>query len=172
MCPRSRWRICLLYTSQYCVINCVGGGSYAMEAVARQFATGKKCLVIRDGLFSYRWTQIFDTANVPSSHTVMKARRTHDDPNAPFIPAPVEEVVAAISSERPDVVFAPHVETSAGMILPDDYIRAVAEAVHSYGGLFVLDCIASGCMWVDMRAMGVDVLITAPQKGEDPLHLP
>ena len=143
-----------------------GGGTYAMEAVARQFATGEKVLVIRNGFFSYRWTQIFEAGSIPASETVMKARRIgNGGADQPFAPAPVDEVVAAIRAERPAVVFAPHVETASGMILPDDYIRAVADAVHEVGGLFVLDCIASGCIWVDMAACGVDILISAPQKG-------
>lgn len=142
-----------------------GGGTYGMEAVARQFATGRKALVIRNGWFSYRWTQIFDSGNIPASTTVMNARRTGNHHQAPFAPAPIEDVTRTILEEKPDVVFAPHVETSAGIILPDAYIRAVADAVHSYGGLFVLDCIASGTIWVDMEATGVDVLISAPQKG-------
>jgi aspartate aminotransferase-like enzyme len=142
-----------------------GGGTYGMEAVARQFATDRRCLVIRNGWFSYRWSQILEQGGITSDITVMKARRTGDGPQAPFAPAPLEEVVAAIKADRPGVVFAPHVETSAGMMLPDDYIRAVADAVHAVGGLFVLDCIASGEVWVDMRASGVDVLISAPQKG-------
>ena len=142
-----------------------GSGSFGMEAVARQFATGKKCLVIRNGWFSYRWTQIFDMGGIPAESLVLKARRTGEGRHAPFAPAPIEEVVAAIARMRPDMVFAPHVETSAGMILPDDYLRAVADAVHAVGGLFVLDCIASGTIWVDMAACGVDVLISAPQKG-------
>jgi len=142
-----------------------GGGTFAMEAVARQFATGKKCLVVRNGWFSYRWTQIFDAGNIPSGSTVLKARRVGGGKHAPFAPAPVAEVAATIESEKPDVVFAPHVETSSGIILPDDYIRTVAYAVHSVDGLFVLDCVASGAVWVDMEACGVDVLITAPQKG-------
>jgi aspartate aminotransferase-like enzyme len=142
-----------------------GGGTYAMEAVARQFATGRKCLVVRNGWFSYRWTQIFDMGAIPSASTVLKARRLGSDKQAPYAPPPIVEVVAAIAKERPDVVFAPHVETASGMILPDDYLRAVADAVHAVGGLFVLDCIASGAIWVDMVASGVDVLISAPQKG-------
>ena len=143
-----------------------GSGSFGMEAVARQFAQGKKVLVIRNGWFSYRWSQIFDTGAIPAATTVLKARRlAASGPTAPFLPAPIDEVVAAIRREQPDVVFAPHVETSAGMILPDDYLRAVAEAVHAHGGLFVLDCVASGAMWVDMRATGVDILVSAPQKG-------
>lgn len=142
-----------------------GGGTYAMEAVARQFATGAKTLVIRNGWFSYRWSQIFDAGSIPDEAIMMKARRTGNAIDAPFAPAPIEEVVARIEAEAPSVVFAPHVETSAGMILPDNYLRAVADAVHGVGGLFVLDCIASGCAWVDMRATGVDVLISAPQKG-------
>ncbi len=142
-----------------------GGGTYAMEAVARQLATGSRALVIRNGWFSYRWTQIFEAGGIPAQETVMKARRVGNAADAPFAPAPVDEVVAKIAEEKPDVVFAPHVETSSGMILPDDYLRAVADAVHAVGGLFVLDCIASGCAWVDMQATGVDVLISAPQKG-------
>ncbi len=142
-----------------------GGGTYAMEAVARQLANGEKVMVIRNGWFSFRWTQIFEAGNIPSEATVMMARQTGNDPQAPFVPVPVGEMVARIIEERPAVVFAPHVETSSGVILPDDYIRAVAEAVHAVGGLFVLDCIASGCIWVDMKALGVDVVISAPQKG-------
>ncbi|WP_298910054.1 aminotransferase class V-fold PLP-dependent enzyme [uncultured Aliiroseovarius sp.] len=142
-----------------------GGGTYAMEAVARQFATGKRVMVIRNGFFSFRWSQIFEMGAIPSAETVMKARRVGNAPDAPFAPAPIDEVVAKIKEEKPDVVFAPHVETASGMILPDDYIAAVAEAVHGVGGIFVLDCIASGCAWVDMKATGVDVLISAPQKG-------
>lgn len=142
-----------------------GGGTYAMEAVARQLATGQKAMVIRNGWFSYRWTQIFEAGDIPSEEIVMKARRAGNAIDAPFAPAPIEEVTARIAAERPNVVFAPHVETSAGLILPDDYLRAVADAVHDVGGLFVLDCIASGCAWVDMKATGVDVLISAPQKG-------
>jgi len=142
-----------------------GSGTFGMEAVARQLATDKHCLVIRNGWFSYRWTQIFDCGRIPARSTVLKARRTDTAHQSPFIPAPVDEVVATIKAEHPDVVFAPHVETSSGMLLPDDYLRAVAEAVHAEGGLFVLDCIASGALWVNMVAMGVDVLISAPQKG-------
>jgi aspartate aminotransferase-like enzyme len=142
-----------------------GGGTYGMEAVARQFATGQHVMVIRNGWFSFRWTQIFDAGQIPASSTVLKARRTGPGATAPFAPAPIEEVVATIRKEKPQAVFAPHVETSAGMILPDDYIRQVAEAVHEVGGLMVLDCIASGTIWVDMQATGVDLLISAPQKG-------
>jgi len=142
-----------------------GSGTFGMEAVARQFATGKKTLVIRNGWFSYRWTQIFDMGNIPASSTVLKARRTGDGPTAPWAPCPIDEVVATIQKERPDVVFAPHVETAAGMILPDDYLRKMADAVHAVGGLLVLDCIASGALWVDMQATGVDLLVSAPQKG-------
>jgi len=147
------------------VVVVPGGGTFGMEAVARQFATGKKCLVIRNGWFSFRWTQIFDMGDIPSESTVLKAGPVDDSKHAAFAPAPIEEVVATIEAEKPDVVFATHVETSAGMILPDEYIRAVADAVHSVGGLFVLDCVASGTIWVDMEACGVDVLISAPQKG-------
>lgn len=142
-----------------------GGGTYGMEAVARQFATGRKCLVIRNGWFSYRWTQIFEAGKIPAESIVLKARRIGDEKHAPFAPAPIEEVVASIRQNRPDVVFAPHVETASGILLPDAYLRAVGDAVHAAGGLFVLDCVASGALWVDMEACGVDVLITAPQKG-------
>jgi aspartate aminotransferase-like enzyme len=142
-----------------------GGGTYAMEAVARQFAEGENVMVIRNGFFSYRWSQIFEASGLPSEEHVMMARRVGNDPQSPFAPAPIEEVVAEIAARKPAVVFAPHVETSSGMILPDDYIRKVAEAVHAAGGLLVLDCIASGCIWTDMRALGIDVLISAPQKG-------
>jgi aspartate aminotransferase-like enzyme len=142
-----------------------GSGTYGMEAVARQFAAGKHVMVIRNGWFSYRWTQIFDMGNIPASHTVMKARQASKGAQEPWAPAPIAEVQAAIAKEKPALVFAPHVETSAGMMLPDGYLRAVSDAVHAVGGLFVLDCIASGAMWVDMQATGVDVLISAPQKG-------
>jgi aspartate aminotransferase-like enzyme len=142
-----------------------GSGTFGMEAVARQFATNKKCLVIRNGWFSYRWTQIFDMGNIPSESIVLKARLVDQGKHAAFAPAPLDEVLATIQAEKPEVVFAPHVETSSGMMLPDAYITAVAEAVHAVGGLFVLDCIASGTIWVDMEACGVDVLISAPQKG-------
>ena len=142
-----------------------GSGTFGMEAVARQFATDKKTLVIRNGWFSYRWTQIFDMGRIPAQSTVLKARRVSDSAQSAWIPCPIEEVVAAIAHDKPDVVFAPHVETASGMILPDDYLRAVADAVHAVGGLFVLDCIASGAMWVNMEATGVDVLVSAPQKG-------
>jgi aspartate aminotransferase-like enzyme len=142
-----------------------GSGSFGMEAVARQFATGKKVLVIRNGWFSYRWSQIFEMGAIPAETTVLKARAVAAGAQAPFSPAPIDEVVATIRAQQPDLVFAPHVETSAGMILPDDYLRAVADAVHAHGGLFVLDCVASGAMWVDMAATGVDLLVSAPQKG-------
>ena len=142
-----------------------GGGTYAMEAVARQLAQNEKCLVIRNGWFSFRWTQILETAHIASSVTVLKASPTSNGSQAPFTPAPLDEVLAAIANEKPAVVFAPHVETASGMMLSNDYITAVADAVHAVGGLFVLDCIASGAMWVNMADTGVDVLISAPQKG-------
>jgi aspartate aminotransferase-like enzyme len=142
-----------------------GSGTFGMEAAARQFANKQKCLVLRNGWFSYRWTQIFDLDNIASEVTILKGRQLENSTQGVFAPAPIEEVVACIKKEKPAVVFAPHVETSAGIILPDDYIKAVGEAVRSVNGLFVLDCIASGAMWVDMKACNVDVLITAPQKG-------
>ena len=142
-----------------------GSGTFGMEAVARQFAGGKDVLVIRNGWFSYRWSQIFEMGKIPASSTVLKARKTGGGAQSPWIPAPIAEVQAAIRDNKPAVVFAPHVETAAGMILPDGYLKSVADAVHEVGGLFVLDCIASGAIWVDMEATGVDVLISAPQKG-------
>jgi len=142
-----------------------GGGTYAMEAVARQFANGEHALVVRNGWFSFRWSQIFDAGKFTAKTTVMKARQSGNSVTSPFAPAPIEEVTAAIREARPAAVFAPHVETSAGMILPDDYISALSAAAHEVGALMVLDCIASGCAWVDMKATGVDVLISAPQKG-------
>lgn len=142
-----------------------GGGTYGMEAVARQFANNKKCLVIRNGWFSYRWSQILEIGNIASETIVMKAQPVDTEAQAALAPAPIEEVVAQIKSEKPDMVFAPHVETSSGLLLPDNYLKQVADAVHSVGGLFVLDCIASGTLWVDMQTCGVDILISAPQKG-------
>ena len=142
-----------------------GGGTYAMEAVARQFASDKKCLVIRNGFFSFRWSQIFDAGNIPAEHSVLKARPVESGPQAALAPCPIDEVIKEIETSKPDLVFAPHVETASGMILPDDYLTAVAEATHKNGGMFVLDCVASGAMWVNMRDIGVDILVSAPQKG-------
>ena len=142
-----------------------GGGTFGMEAVARQFGRDSKVLVVRNGWFSYRWSQIFEAGGFTAETHVIKARQSDNGPQAAFSPAPIDAVVAQIRAEKPDVVFAPHVETSAGVILPDAYITALAAAAHDVGALMVLDCIASGCAWVDMRATGVDVLISAPQKG-------
>lgn len=147
------------------VVIVPGGGTFGMEAVARQFANGKKCMVIRNGWFSFRWSQIFEAGGIPSEEIVLKAKPIETGSQASFAPVPLDEIVAAIAAEKPDVVFAPHVETASGMILPDDYMRGVADAVHAVGGLFVLDCVASGTIWVDMEKSGVDVLISAPQKG-------
>ena len=153
--------LCEVYGAARAVVV-PGGGTYGMEAVARQLATGKKALVIRNGFFSYRWSQIFEMGRIPADEIVLKAQRQADGSFAPF---PLDQAVERIRADRPDVVFAPHVETASGMILPDAYLRAIADAVHEHGGLFVLDCIASGCVWVDMAATGVDVLLSAPQKG-------
>ncbi len=142
-----------------------GGGTYAMEAVARQLATGRRCLVVRNGLFSYRWSQILDAGSIPAQTTLCCARPASGERAAPWAPAPVDEVVETILRERPEVVLAAHVETAAGILLPDDYVRAVADATHDVGGLLVLDCIASGALWVDMSDLRVDVLLSAPQKG-------
>lgn len=141
-----------------------GGGSFGMEAIARQFATGKNCLVIRNGFFSYRWSQIFEMGSIPARCTVLAAKPVAVGAQQPFAPLAIEEVEETILREKPDLVFAPHVETASGIILPDDYLARVATAVHAVGGLFVLDCVASGAVWVDMRKCGVDVLLTAPQK--------
>jgi aspartate aminotransferase-like enzyme len=141
-----------------------GGGTYAMEAVARAFGTGR-VLIVRNGWFSYRWTQIFDAGGFAAETTVVMARQVGNDARAPYAPPPIDEVVAKIREVKPDAVFAPHVETSSGIILPDDYLTKLAAAAHEVGALLVLDCIASGCVWVDMAATGVDVLISAPQKG-------
>ena len=153
-----------VYAAQAAIVV-PGSGSFGMEAVVRQFAGGKRVLIVRNGWFSYRWSQIFEAAGVASETAVLKARLTGTAPKSPFAPPPIEDVVAAIRSTQPDVVFAPHVETSAGMLLPDSYLSAIAGAVHEHGGLFVLDCVASGAIWVDMAATGVDVLVSAPQKG-------
>ncbi len=142
-----------------------GSGSFGMEAVARQFAHGQQVLVIRNGWFSYRWSQIFEMGGIPAGEQVLQARRVGSGPQAPFAPPPIDEVVAAIAAQRPALVFAPHVETASGILLPDDYLRAVADAVHAVGGMFVVDAVASGCLWIDMAGIGVDVLVSAPQKG-------
>ncbi len=153
-----------VYNAQ-AVIVVPGGGTYAMEAVARQFATNQNCLVLRNGWFSFRWSQIFEMGSIPSEEMVMKAYRVSKGTQTPFAPADINEVVDMIKTKKPNLVFAPHVETASGIILPEDYIRSVADAVHSVGGMFVLDCIASGAIWVDMEDSGVDILISAPQKG-------
>ncbi|MDO5622237.1 MAG: aminotransferase class V-fold PLP-dependent enzyme [Paracoccus sp. (in: a-proteobacteria)] len=142
-----------------------GGGTYAMESVARQFARDAHALIIRNGFFSYRWSQIFEAGGFARDTTVIMARPQGNDPQPAYAPPPIAEVVAKIREVQPDAVFAPHVETAAGLILPDDYIRQMAEAAHEVGALMVLDCIASGAVWVDMAETGVDVLISAPQKG-------
>lgn len=153
-----------VYNAQAAVVV-PGSGTFGMEAVARQFATDAPCLVIRNGWFSYRWSQILEAGHIARSEKVLTARRAREGAQEPFAPPPIEEVVEAIRSDRPGVVFAPHVETSSGMILPPDYLKQVGAAVREVGGLFVLDCIASGTVWVDMKACQVDVLVSAPQKG-------
>ena len=142
-----------------------GGGTYAMEAVARQFAGKQRCMVLRNGWFSYRWSQILDATGIAADTNVLNAVRTENNDKAPFKPVDIDEVCKAIRSYKPDVFFAPHVETSAGMILPDDYLAQIGAAVSDVGGLFVLDCIASGTIWVDMKDKHIDVVISAPQKG-------
>ena len=152
-----------VYHAEYVAVI-AGSGTSGMEAVARQLARNEKCLIIRNGFFSYRWTQILEMGNIAAESKVLTARQA-DEPQAPFAPAPIEEVCAEIAAYRPAIVFAPHVETASGIMLPDDYIRQLADAVHAVGGLLVIDCIASGCIWLDMAALGIDVLISAPQKG-------
>ena len=147
------------------VVVIPGSGTFGMEAVARQFATGKHCFIVRNGWFSFRWTQIFETGNIPSKTTVFKAQKNEEKFQASYSPAPIEEVVAAIIGDKPDLVFATHVETAAGLMLPNSYLKKLSDAIHSVGGMLVLDCIASGAMWVDMSQIGVDILISAPQKG-------
>ena len=153
-----------VYKTQSCVLV-PGGGTFAMESVARQFAKDQKVLVVRNGWFSYRWTQIFDQGVTPAHAEVAKARPDIDAADQQFSPVPVDEVCAQIRSEKPNLIVAPHVETSAGMLLPDSYIQALTDAAHEVSALFVLDCVAAGALWVDMDELGVDVLITAPQKG-------
>ncbi len=148
------------------VVIVPGSGTYGMEAVARQLANDEDCLIIRNGWFSYRWTQILEKGKIAKSSTVLTANRADDSESPkPFAPVDIDVAVAKIKEEKPAVVFAPHVETSSGIILSDDYIKALSEAVHSVGGLLVVDCIASGCVWLDMKSLGIDVLISAPQKG-------
>lgn len=142
-----------------------GGGTYGMEAVARQFATDKNVLVLRNGWFSYRWTQILEAGNIPATCTVLKARPVSSEPQAQYVPAPLDEVLKTIEAERPAMLFLPHVETSSGLMLSEDYLKAVADAMHAVGGMLAVDCIASGCYWLDMKALGIDILISAPQKG-------
>jgi aspartate aminotransferase-like enzyme len=142
-----------------------GSGTFGMESIARQFAQNQKCLIVRNGWFSYRWTQILEMGNISQDVQVFKARQIEDSATGSFAPPPIKDVVAFIKKEKPAVVFVPHVETSSGIILPDDYVQAIGEAVESVNGIFVLDCIASGAMWIDMKKCKVDVLVSAPQKG-------
>ncbi|QIL82014.1 alanine--glyoxylate aminotransferase family protein [Diaphorobacter sp. HDW4A] len=142
-----------------------GSGTFGMEAVARQFANREKVLIVRNGWFSYRWTQIFDEGGLGGGSIVCKARKQGEGPQDPWAPALAADVAETIRIERPKVVFAPHVETASGILLPDDYIKTISDAAHEVGALMVLDCVASGAMWVDMQKTGVDVLISAPQKG-------
>lgn len=153
-----------VYNAQGAVIV-PGGGSFGMEAVARQFANGEQCLVVRNGWFSYRWSQILEAGRITDKITVLQAKALGDGPQAVYAPVPAKEVADCIRAEKPAVVFVPHVETAAGIVLPDDYLKAIGDAVNEINGLFVLDCVASGALWVDTKACGVDVLITAPQKG-------
>ena len=153
-----------VYNAKSCVIL-PGGGSFAMEAVARQFARNEKVLVVRNGWFSYRWSQIFDQGVKPSHAEIVMARPDTIEADQQFSPAPIDEIIASIHTEKPRIVVSPHVETSAGLLMPDDYLTQIAHAAHAVGALFVLDCVASGALWVDMKQIGVDVLITAPQKG-------
>ena len=156
--------LCEVYQASSCALI-PGGGSFAMEAVARQFARHEKVLVVRNGWFSYRWTQIFDQGVTPSHAEIVKAQPDSAAADQQFSPAPLDDILDRIRSERPRLVVSPHVETSAGLVMPDEFLKAIADAAHEVGALFVLDCVASGALWVDMKALGVDILITAPQKG-------
>lgn len=156
--------LCNVYQASSCALI-PGGGSFGMEAVARQFARHEKVLVVRNGWFSYRWTQIFDQGVTPLHAEIVVAQADSEAADQQFSPAPLEVIIARIHQEKPRLVVSPHVETSAGLVMPDTYLSAIAEAAHEVGALFVLDCVASGALWVDMKTLGVDVLITAPQKG-------
>ena len=142
-----------------------GGGTYGMEAVARQLATGQKVLIVRNGWFSYRWSQILQVGGIAASELVLKAQPVRADEGAPYAPPPIEEVVATIAREQPGIVCVAHVETASGILLPDDYLRRIGEAVRAVNGLFVVDCVASGAVWLDMPELNIDVLLSAPQKG-------
>ncbi|OHY81062.1 aminotransferase class V-fold PLP-dependent enzyme [Marinobacter sp. AC-23] len=142
-----------------------GGGSFGMEAVARQFANDERCLVVRNGWFSYRWSQILEAGRITNDITVLQAQASNNIAQAAYAPVPAKEVAERIRAEKPAVVFVPHVETASGIVLPEDYLKTIGEAVKDVSGLFVLDCVASGALWVDTAACGVDVLISAPQKG-------
>ena len=109
-----------------------GSGTFGMESVARQFAGDQRVVIIRNGFFSFRWSQILETGRItaPENIAVLKARRTGGDAQSPWAPAPIDEVVSTIASVKPAVVFAPHVETASGMMLPDDYMKKIADAVH------------------------------------------
>ena len=124
-----------------------GGGSFAMESVARQFANDAKTLVLRNGFFSYRWTQIIETGKITDQHKVLNAKQVSTEAGAPtFEPMDIKDATAAIAEYEPDVVFAPHVETASGILISEDYIKQLAEATHKVGGVFVLDCVASGTL--------------------------
>jgi aspartate aminotransferase-like enzyme len=155
-------------TNVYGAASCIivpGGGTFAMESVARQFARNESVLIIRNGWFSYRWTQIFDQGNTTNHAEVARAIPSNTSAEQQFAPMPVDSICQEIRTNKPRLVVGPQVETSAGLLLPDNYIKQVAEAAHEAGAIFVLDCVAAGALWVDMRSLGVDVLITAPQKG-------
>lgn len=142
-----------------------GSGTFGMEAVARQFAQGQDVLVVRNGWFSFRWSQILEQGRIAQSVTVLQAEPNDAGVDSDWQPAPLEHIEAEVRRLRPAVVFVPHVETSAGLLMPDEWLQRMSRAVHEHGGLLVLDCIASGALWVNMIETGVDVLISAPQKG-------
>ena len=156
--------ICRAYNAEDCVLM-PGGRSFAMEAVARQFGKNQQNAILRNVWFSYRWTQTFDAISPEKTPTVLKARRETNQQGQPFSPFAVECALSYVQHERPDCLFAAHVETAAGLMLPNDYIRKLGKTVRGNGGLLVLDCVASGAIWVDMQDMNVDILITVPQKG-------
>ena len=100
-----------------------GGGTYGMEAIARQFVQKSRVMVIRNGWFSYRWSQIIEAGGLAESTTVLAAGQTADETDAPFAPQPLDDILARIREEKPDIVFCPHVETSAGLMVPDSFHR-------------------------------------------------
>ena len=146
-----------------------GSGTFGMEAIARQFGNGEKCLILRNGWFGFRFTEIFRRGKIASEvkpiFAIEKENAEGQNIKRDYSPPPLKTIVDEILSFKPKLVYATHVETSTGIIIPDEYIKGIGEATKSIGGLFVLDCVASGSLFVDMEILGIDLLLTAPQKG-------